>query len=121
MLDALRLEAEADVAAVSAVQVRDLVIRLVEARQWRPGDPEILLVFDVGYDLPRLAFLLADLPVEVDDALRHRDRDRVGSAATGLPAVQVDLLWQAFLRRFDLSRYVATYPQFLLTATKKGR
>ncbi|SPL88120.1 unnamed protein product [[Actinomadura] parvosata subsp. kistnae] len=74
MLDALRLDAEADVAAVPAVQVRDLVMRLVEARQWRPGDPDILLVFDAGYDLPRLAFLLADLPVEVLGRLRS---DRV--------------------------------------------
>ncbi|MFD8534487.1 NF041680 family putative transposase [Streptosporangium canum] len=74
VLDALRLEAEADVAAVTAAQVRALLIRLIEAGQWRPGDPDILLVFDAGYDLPRLAFLLADLPVEVLGRLRS---DRV--------------------------------------------
>lgn len=37
VLDALRLDPEADVAAVTAVQVRELVIRLIEARQWRVG------------------------------------------------------------------------------------
>jgi DDE superfamily endonuclease len=70
----LRLEAETDVAAVTATQVRTLLIRLIEAGQWRPGDPDILLVFDAGYDLPRLALLPADLPVEVLGRLRS---DRV--------------------------------------------
>ncbi|WP_440107935.1 transposase, partial [Streptosporangium sp. H16] len=78
VLDALRLEAEADVAAVTAAQVRAqvraLLTGLIEAGQWRPGDPDVLLVFDAGYDLPRLAFLLADLPVEVLGRLRS---DRV--------------------------------------------
>jgi len=35
------------------------------AARGRPdGDPDILVVFDAGYDVCRLAFLLADLPVE---------------------------------------------------------
>jgi hypothetical protein len=59
---------------VSAVQVRAVVQRLVEAGQWQPGDPDVLVVFDSGYDLARLAFLLADLPVEVLGRLRS---DRV--------------------------------------------
>jgi hypothetical protein len=42
-----------------------VVTRLLETGHWRPGDPEILLVADAGYDGPRLAFLLADLPVAV--------------------------------------------------------
>ena len=29
------------------------------------GDPAILVIFDAGYDVTRLAFLLADLPVEL--------------------------------------------------------
>jgi hypothetical protein len=214
VLDALRLEAEADVAAVTAAQVRDLVLRLIEARQWRPGDEDILLVFDAGYDLPRLAFLLADLPVEVLgrlrsdrvlrrpapsrrehclanpaggrppkhggefrfadpatwhapdqatstqttrygtavatawDRLHHRLTRRAAwidhdgnlpiiegtlirltvehlpgdarpkpvwlwSSATGLSAAQVDLLWQAFLRRFDLEHTFRLFKQTL--------
>lgn len=65
VLDAIRLRPDDDEAAVTAVQVRDLVARLIEAGQWRPGDPDILLVLDAGYDTARLAFLLDDLPVEV--------------------------------------------------------
>jgi hypothetical protein len=38
------------------------------------GDPQILVIFDAGYDVARLAFLLADLPVEVLGRLRS---DRV--------------------------------------------
>ena len=74
VLDAVRLGPDDDVALVTAVQVRAVVGRLIKAGQWRPGDPEVLLVFDAGYDLARLAFLLADLPVEVLGRLRS---DRV--------------------------------------------
>jgi hypothetical protein len=34
------------------------------------GDPDVLVVFDAGYDLARLPFLLADLSVEVVGRLR---------------------------------------------------
>ncbi len=54
-LDGLRL-APGD-AAATARQMRELVGRLVEAGQWKDGDPEILIVVDAGYDVPRLAFL----------------------------------------------------------------
>jgi len=47
------------------VQVRQVVHRLITAGQWQPCDPNVLVVFDAGYDLARLAFLLADMPVEV--------------------------------------------------------
>lgn len=40
-LDAIRLDPGADLAAVTAGQVRDIVQRLVEAGQWRDGDPEV--------------------------------------------------------------------------------
>ena len=50
------------------------ITRLIEAGQWRAGDPADLVIFDVGYDVPRLAFLLADLPIEVLGRLRS---DRV--------------------------------------------
>jgi hypothetical protein len=64
-LDAVRLAPGDDGAAVTAGQLRRVVCGLVEAGQWRPGDPEILIVADAGYDGPRLSFVLADLPVRV--------------------------------------------------------
>jgi len=63
VLDAVRLGPGDDEAAVTAAQVRDVVARLIAAGQHREGDPDILVVFDAGYDVTRLAFLLADLPV----------------------------------------------------------
>jgi hypothetical protein len=74
LLDALRLPAGADVAAITASQLRDVIERLIAAGQHQAGDPDILLVVDAGYDVTRLAFLLADLPVEVLGRLRS---DRV--------------------------------------------
>lgn len=65
LLDAQRLAPGADVAAVTATQVRECVTRLIEASAWRAGDPPILMVFDAGYDLARLAYLLRDLPLQV--------------------------------------------------------
>ena len=74
VLDAVRLAPDDDEAAVTAAQVRDVITRLTEAGHWREGDPAILVIFDAGYDVPRLSFLLADLPVEVLGRLRS---DRV--------------------------------------------
>jgi hypothetical protein len=74
VLDAVRLGPADDEAAVTAGQVRDVITRLIEAGHWRQGDPAILVIFDAGYDVPRLSFLLADLPVEVLGRLRS---DRV--------------------------------------------
>jgi hypothetical protein len=74
LLDARRLLPGDDEAAVTAAQVRDVVGRVIDAGQWQPGDPDILLVFDAGYDLARLAYLLGDLPVQVLGRLRS---DRV--------------------------------------------
>jgi hypothetical protein len=74
VLDAVRLGPNDDVAEVTADQVRSVLQWLVAAGQWLPGDPAVLVVFDSGYDLSRLAFLLADLPVEVLGRLRS---DRV--------------------------------------------
>jgi hypothetical protein len=70
ILDAVRLGPDDDVAEVTAVQVRAVVQRLVTAGQWRNGDPDVLVVFDSGYDLARLAFLLKDFPVEVLGRIR---------------------------------------------------
>ncbi|WP_260479362.1 transposase [Kibdelosporangium aridum] len=71
-VDAVRLVPGMDAASVSARQIRDVVGRLTRAGQWRPGDPDILLVADAGYDGPRLAHVLADLPVTVLVRMRSR-------------------------------------------------
>jgi DDE superfamily endonuclease len=69
-LDAVRLGPADDATEVTAAQVREVVIRLIKAGQWRDGDPDIVVVFDSGYDLTRLAWLLRDLPAEVAGRLR---------------------------------------------------
>jgi hypothetical protein len=74
MLDAVRLGPLDDLTEVTAAQVVDVVDRLREAGQWRAGDPPILAVFDAGYDVTRLAWLLRDAPVIVVGRLRS---DRV--------------------------------------------
>ncbi len=74
LLDAVRLQPGADVAAVTTMQIRGVVERLVAAGQWQQGDPEILVVLDAGYDAPRIAHLLGDLPVQILGRMRS---DRV--------------------------------------------
>ena len=72
VLDAVRLGPDDDEAEVTAAQVRELIARLVEAGHWGAGDPPVLVIFDaLGLThVARLAFLLADLPVEVLGRLR---------------------------------------------------
>jgi len=74
VLDAVRLGPDDDETEVTAAQVRDVITRLIGAGHWRQGDPRILVVFDAGYDVTRLAWLLADLPVDLLGRLRS---DRV--------------------------------------------
>jgi hypothetical protein len=74
VLDAVRLGPDDDETAVTAVQVRDVITRLIGAGHWKEGDPPILVIFDAGYDVTRLAYLLADLPAELLGRLRS---DRV--------------------------------------------
>lgn len=74
LLDAVRLGPGADETAVTASQLREVVERLCAAGHWRDGDLPVLIVLDAGYDVVRLAFLLADLPVELLGRLRS---DRV--------------------------------------------
>ena len=74
VLDAVRLGPTDDATAVTAGQLREVTDRLREAGHWRPGDPDIWIVLDSGYDVARLAFLLADLPVRLIGRLRS---DRV--------------------------------------------
>jgi DDE superfamily endonuclease len=73
-LDVVRLSPDDDVTEVTAAQLRDLIGRLREAGQLREDDPSVLVVFDAGYDVIRLAHLLADLPVQLLGRLRS---DRV--------------------------------------------
>src|SRR5690348_1703783 len=74
VLDAVRLGPGDDQTEVTAGQVREVITRLIEAGHWREGDLPVLVVFDAGYDVTRLAWLLADLPVELLGRLRS---DRV--------------------------------------------
>jgi hypothetical protein len=74
VLDAVRLQPGADVAAITVGQIREVVERLIAAGQWHDGDPEILVVLDAGYDAPRIAYLLGKLPVEILGRMRS---DRV--------------------------------------------
>jgi hypothetical protein len=74
VLDAVRLGPDDDETEMTAAQVRDVITRLIEAGQWREGDPAILVISGAGYDVTRLSFLLADLPVELLGRLRS---DRV--------------------------------------------
>jgi hypothetical protein len=73
-LDVVRLGPADDATEVTAAQVRGVVARLRAAGHWKPGDPDIIIVLDAGYDLTRLAWLLADLPVDITGRLRS---DRV--------------------------------------------
>ena len=70
MWDAVRLGQADDATAVTAGQLRAVVDRLVTAGRWQPGDPNIVIVADTGYDITRLAHVLADLPVELVGRLR---------------------------------------------------
>jgi DDE superfamily endonuclease len=79
MLDAVRLGPADDPTAVTAAQLRAIVARLRTAGHWRPGDPAIMVMLDSGYDVTRLAFVLADLPIHLVGRIRA---DRVMLAAT---------------------------------------
>jgi hypothetical protein len=72
VLDAVRLGPDDDETEVTAVQVRQVIARLIAAGHWRGGDPDMLIVFDADYDVARLAWQLAGLPVEVAERLTHR-------------------------------------------------
>jgi hypothetical protein len=70
VLDAVRLQPDDDATDVTAAQVREVINLLIQAGQWKPGDPPVLVVFDSGYDVTRLAWLLRDLPVQLLARLR---------------------------------------------------
>src|SRR5260370_598986 len=105
LIDARRLRPDDDEAAVTAAQVRDVGVRIIASGQPKPGDPDILLVFDAAYDLARL-------PVLPGTVIRLQVEHLPGDASpqpmwlwtdrTGLSADLADRCWQAFLRRFDI-------------------
>ncbi len=68
LLDAIRLGPGDDLATVTAVRVREVIGRIVAAGHWRDGDPDIMVIFDAGYEPARLAWL-RDLPVQVPGRL----------------------------------------------------
>ena len=80
LLDAVRIGPDDDGTEVTAAQIRQVVDRLRAAGQHRDGDPPIRIVCDSGYDGTRLAFVLADLPVELLVRVRS---DRVFHAPAG--------------------------------------
>ena len=91
VLDAVRLGPGDDETAVTAGQIREVVERLAEAGHWRDGEADILIVLDAGYDVTRLAFLLADLPVELlarmrSDRVLHFPAPPRQACAVGRPA-----------------------------------
>lgn len=90
-LDVARLPPGTDETAFTAEQVRGLLERLITAGHHHDGEPDIVVVVDAGYDSPRLAYLMGDLPVQVVGRLRS-DRVLYGPcehqppSATGRPA-----------------------------------
>jgi len=90
LLDAVRLGPADDATAATAAQLRAVVARLVAAGHWHDGDPAVLIVADAGYDITRLAFVLADLPVELlgrirSDRVLRRPKPLRPAGATGRP------------------------------------
>jgi hypothetical protein len=74
VLDVVRIGPLEDATEVTAGQVRQVIDRLREHGRWCDGDPRMMIVFDAGYDVTRLAWLLRDLPVDLVGRLRS---DRV--------------------------------------------
>lgn len=70
ILNFCRLSPDDDATQVSADQLRGVIADLAWAGHWRPGDPDILIVADAGYDLARLTHLTCDLPVVICGRVR---------------------------------------------------
>jgi DDE superfamily endonuclease len=81
-LDAVRLRPDDDATEVTAAQIRDLIGRLRSTGHLRDGDPSVLVVVDSGYDVIRLAHLLAGMHVDLVGRLRS---DRVFHRPTPAP------------------------------------
>ena len=86
LLDAVRLGPDDDLAAVTAAQVRGVIERIIAAGHWHDGDPDIMVIFDAGYEPARLAWLLRDLPVQVLGRLGIQPGAAAGAARPASPA-----------------------------------
>ena len=82
LLDVVRLGPAEDATAVTADQLRAVADRLRAAGHWTAADPPMLVVCDAGYDVHRLAYLLADLPLQLIGRIRA---DRVMLTALAPP------------------------------------
>lgn len=80
LLDVTRLRPGDDTTLVTATQLRIVIEGLIGAGHYRHGDPDIAVACDAGYDVTRLAWLLADLPVVMIGRIRS---DRVFYAPAG--------------------------------------
>lgn len=80
LLDVVRIRPGDDATAVTIAQLRAVIDELIQAGHVGTSDPPILVVMDAGYDVVRLAWLLADLPVTLVGRLRS---DRVFYAPAG--------------------------------------
>ncbi|MGW7090951.1 transposase [Streptomyces sp. NPDC054874] len=83
VLDSVRLQPGADLAALITAQIREVVERLIEAGQWTGGDPQILVVLDSGHDAPPIAHLPAGPAGAGPRSAPLRPRDAPPDIATG--------------------------------------
>ncbi|MEU9126215.1 hypothetical protein AB0C96_41510 [Streptomyces sp. NPDC048506] len=96
-MDAVRVEPGADVAAVTAVQIREVVERLTVVGQWRPDNPRAW----PSWTQVTTALLSAWPWRSCPAAGRNRP---VGLWWPGIGATEVDIdrYRQSLLRRFDI-------------------
>jgi len=85
VLDVVRISPLEDATTVTAVQVREVIDRLREHGRWCEGDPRVLIVFDAGYDVTRLAWLLRDLPVDRTGSCTYPPRPRCQGGSDARP------------------------------------
>lgn len=74
LLDGTRRDPDDDATAVTAAQLRAVITDLHRAGDHQPGGLDVLIVTDAGYDVVRLAWLLADLRMTIGGRFRS---DRV--------------------------------------------
>lgn len=70
ILDVRRLGPADSDTEVAARQLSRVLQGIIAAGHWCDGDPKILVLFDAGYNIPRLAWLLSAFPVEVIGRLK---------------------------------------------------
>ena len=89
ILDARRLGPAEQETAMTATQLRHVIEGIISAGHWHAGDAPIVVLFDAGYNIARISWLLTDLPIEVIGRLRS-DRvlcfDPDNTPGTGRPA-----------------------------------